>query len=896
MASKITITFNQEASAGDVVSFRMDSYSGGVPNGLYRDYIETFITSPRGTNGVIQAPTTVGSPAGSLSASSFRAAWNIDFNSLGTFIITVEYNVVTIEAINDQVAFSNFSGTANITAVIDNIEFTDFTIVRDKILPSTGSPGITLENRFIRSESVGAYINENYNKDVIIQEDAIQYNSTSYYSNKIIANSTFTSHYTQQTVIIEQDNQTKTFSAYCKEAGLSKIILGVKAIDGSQAYCAFDLLTGGVTGNGDAVNIFLDSFSISNETNGWYRCSLTFTSSEVFDSLEISLNLLSNPGNGSWAGNEIDGVYFRGAQLNDGGLIDYVETADEPVLPTPSTAVDFCNKFTYEVETSEVADTILINGLLITDSNTDNPYSIELLRDIQYSIVLKNTSGEYEAIIERPTGAYPYLVPKIKNEDFYVQIVQSIAGASLQVFYNYLPETNPLLTFEYSLDGFNWQSSPRFTGQIEGDYTIYVRDKADELLGCRVLLQATVNVYGSRNKVIKISEANSIGFIKQEDVDDCSIYRNDENSFDYQSLAEFKYCQNIPFNTCDKSTIQIKSSYNDISVRLREDGTNVTETQLVLAQKSNNMGLFKSMDCFIQKHSDTEAKIFFTSGNYYDESGLDTGEDYILNGNLPDFAIVGQILELNINGINLGSYEIKDVIYDRETNKKVIIIDYIFYNTTGPYQAIASSLYNVLDFNVFEFTIDWSLFGIGLYDLIINFEDSVFPPVYYISENIEVKVKWENTVAIRYYNDNNRDIFYKTGIQNFIRVPLLHVKPYIVDEIENNITDLSANVISSTLNDGNTYIFDFIPRNFALRLAIALSCENLFINGLGYVKASSLTIDNEDNTNLEGIKADLIKNGVNYNNTNNNNTGFDITYGGLDIPSFIIDSGSFLKS
>ena len=79
------------------------------------------------------------------------------------------------------------------------------------------------------------------------------------------------------------------------------------------------------------------------------------------------------------------------------------------------------------------------------------------------------------------------------------------------------------------------------------------------------------------------------------------------------------------------------------------------------------------------------------------------------------------------------------------------------------------------------------------------------------------------------------------------------------------------------------------------KLAIALSCENVFINGLGYVKNGSLEPEPIENTNLHNLIAEMIKTNINYNNNTQGQEGLDDGYINFNIPEFINLGGKFLK-
>ena len=80
------------------------------------------------------------------------------------------------------------------------------------------------------------------------------------------------------------------------------------------------------------------------------------------------------------------------------------------------------------------------------------------------------------------------------------------------------------------------------------------------------------------------------------------------------------------------------------------------------------------------------------------------------------------------------------------------------------------------------------------------------------------------------------------------------------------------------------------------KLATALSCENLFINGIGYIKDGNLSYDNIDNTNLYEVRAKMLKNGESINNTQGDKDEEIVFDGDFNIPAFLYTGDGFIKT
>lgn len=553
------------------------------------------------------------------------------------------------------------------------------------------------------------------------------------------------------------------------------------------------------------------------------------------------------------------------------------------VSSTPSEATVPCSNFRMSIQTSIVCPNIFLNGIEIETSNVANPYIIDLPRDINNRLTFIDAS--LQTLTVPANGLSPYFVPSFSEQNINVEIETSLISGGATLTVNViLWIANPTQTFTYSLNGIDYQSSNIFTGQSSGVGTMYVKDN----FGCVKTKQYEITDFGTREPYLFISKANSLSFIEIETIDNYNIFPNEKNTFAFNGLEPIKYCDEVLFQTNDVTTIQFKSNYDTPNVYLRHgDGT--ADTLISLSKKTANLNRFQNMDCWYYKYGEGLLGIYFTSGNTYDELDVVNGT-FILNGNLPDMAIVGTTIQIN----GVGIFQIVDWVYDETINKKAMLVEHTYNGL--PTQSTVKAYFDLLPFEVYEFTIDWSVYGIGTYDVLIDNTDATNGTVQHLSENIIIKDLHKDTLAIRYYNNNNRDIFYKFGIEHFIRVPYIDVEGTMLQEDEVNITDLTTSLSKSSVNEGDVYYFEEVVKSQMRKLVIALSCENVFINGLGYTKNGEIELEKVKGTNLYDISATMISTNINYNNNRQGQEG--IEEGGIvfDIPAFITDGSNHLKA
>lgn len=578
---------------------------------------------------------------------------------------------------------------------------------------------------------------------------------------------------------------------------------------------------------------------------------------------------------------EFSNVLFEGDDLIEYQIINLTPATFLLTDVVTSAADDVCGDVKLSLDTTELIKKIKLNGVQIETNNFSKPYLIDLKRGIINNLILENADGQ---LISYPPS-YVLIFASFSVSNIKVDIKNKLNGGAtvtINVFSSVYINTIGNLTFEYSLNNIDWQVSNIFTGQAPGDYTAYVRDQ----YGCKKQVDYVVDSFGTRLPFFFLSKANGINFSEQVDFDDINIFKNDENTLSFQSLSNVKYCEPILYNIGDKPIIQFKSNYNNITAVLRKE--DLTEVNLIINKRTSNLNRYESMDAVYYKYDVGLLGIYFENGKTYDKFGFENGQ-YDLSGNLPDFAIIGQYIGLK----DLGYFEIIDVLYDYNIGKKSIIINYLYDGI--PVSTIIESIYNLLPYEIYEFEIDFSDFEVGLVDVLLTNSDEANGTIYHLSENIYLKHNHEETLHIKYYNENNRDIFYKYGIQHFIRVLFSNITGGIKDDSEINEGDLTVSLNNSSVREVNTFLFTDLTTERMRTLSIALSCKNVFINGCGYVKLE-LSHNPIDGTNLHDLEAKMIKTNINYNNNRQGQIGVDEDYVSFNIPSLIKSGNGFIKS
>ena len=584
---------------------------------------------------------------------------------------------------------------------------------------------------------------------------------------------------------------------------------------------------------------------------------------------------------------EIDG-FFDLEDMQDFGNNFTFTVENQPVVADltidsitfSESSLDECTKTDVNILTSEQVDSYRINGGSQTNVST-NPFTINnVSRGISYSFSVQK--GSYKAVGAIKT---PSLFVSVDVSSSYIN---SPNGATITVAVN--QNLNKLL-FQYSLDGTNFQISPVFSGILAGNYIVHTKDQ----FGCSTNTPITIPAFddggvGERLPYSDLpSKSNSIRYAKYVDWGICSNYKNDENTLSWQLPYVQDACEYRQlFQDCDNIITQIKTNYSNIVATVIDE--ELVETTVEVTQKTFYTNLRDKRDARIYNISGLglQTGIYFTSGELYDwYTGADIG-DYNLNGALPAWGVIG-----NYVYYNNAWFLISNIIYDDSVSAYVLLIDSPYLGSDS--SIIVSTVYNLEPYNIFEFTVDMSLFQDKKIQVNITQTDSdvSFPTQVYLSEVIEVANSQEGTVCIDYYNDNNTDIFYATGIKNRIRMPIEFFGGVVIGETESERTDIDTYLISSEGYEADNIAFKLMPKQMMRKVVQALSHKFVFLNEVQYVKEESPEVSGFSGSNLYRVNASMTKSNAVY---TSRGIGQEFTTAPFEIPNLLkVSSEGYLK-
>lgn len=534
-------------------------------------------------------------------------------------------------------------------------------------------------------------------------------------------------------------------------------------------------------------------------------------------------------------------------------------------IPFEITDVSFtsgstCSKITVSVTTSLLADEIIEP---IEENPTTNPIVFEYDRGLSFDMHVRRGAVHKYRVVGTPSNFFPSGINLIINDN--------PAGSSVEI-----RAAAPFLTFTYSLNGVTYQSSNIFSNLVGGSYIAYVKDQ----YGCVTQKAFELDGFGINSAYFHLPESNSIRFANRVTFGDCGNYKNDFNTLSCEADVPLPYKEIQQFQSCDVITTQFKSNYTTNAV-------SVNGVEFPLTKKTSFMRRKDKRDAVLCNLGDgsTRTGIYFNSGNLYDyDTGADIG-DYTLNGALPEWGKSGNFVK-HPNG---NWYLIEDVVYLESKSADVLVI------STGvapifDFNTQVSSFYNIQNYEVYEFTIDFVAYINNTVQVVITATDAYFDNIEFASELISVKVRHENTIEIQYSNDENTDVYYATGITNKIRMPIERVDGAPIDETETYNTDTGTILLSTDVRKSDVFTFGDMTKQMMWKVVQALSHKNVTLDGVPYVK-QSIEVDGAlEETNLYTVKATMIQSNSAY-----RSNGLQFDESGMEIPGLIPTGTGYVK-
>lgn len=483
----------------------------------------------------------------------------------------------------------------------------------------------------------------------------------------------------------------------------------------------------------------------------------------------------------------------------------------------------------------------------ISPANASTTLSADIARtasDQLITIILEDSEADQASL---PNVTIPRLFTAVEISN--ISVVTNVGGldATVTVFM----ATEDFGTYQFSIDGSNFQLSNVFTNVVDGSYTLFVNDG----FGCIVNTGFTVDVSQSIERdaaVGLVPTANSMRMVQRI----TSRFNNLENTL-YQDEFypnETKHRYNQLYQTNDGVIpTQFRSNYDGLSVKIVDcDGDTIQTPSIV--QKSNNISARDSRDVNVFNFGNNQTGIFFTEGNTYDPGTTDIIGTFNLLGALPDWGVVGNTVVLTVGVV--GSFVIKQVIFDSRVQAQTLVIDNIWTSGNFSEVAIADVTYNRLPYEVFEFNVDLSTLADGVYSNELTMIDSLEerPTLIFESERYLIAAEHRRTAFIDYFISKGTGIDYDTGYQGHVR---LRANDPEARQLPGGeivaLTDSGGNI--QKLKDSPTMSGEMWmegqPRYMIEKLRLIFGHKRYFINGLEWQNQEAFEDVQVENSSLD---------------------------------------------
>ncbi|URM37133.1 hypothetical protein [Flavobacterium anhuiense] len=552
----------------------------------------------------------------------------------------------------------------------------------------------------------------------------------------------------------------------------------------------------------------------------------------------------------------------------------FINVVNEPAIPEIKidnvtflqASSNQCQNVKVSVDTSILATKVL--SPIVINPNSANPFSFDNLRGQTVTVLVEDSNGKQDS----KTVTLPSL---LNAGNFQIDVNNSPNGATVIV-----SNVNSAgLTLEYSLDNLTWQSSNIFSGLITGDYMLYVRDQ----FGCTVNKAFFVDEFGIQSPYFYISKSNSIRYAKRVNWELPGNYKNDENTLSCEVDVDQVYQEVQQFQSTDIINTQFKSNFKSLTATIVRE--NLPEVSIPIEKKSNNIGIKDKRDSRKYSLENGKTGLYFLSGNTYDFESNAISGTYTLNGLLPEWAVAGNYLI-----IGTAWFIIEEIIFDDLKNADVIVYS---ENFSGPEtNVIVGSIYNRFNYEVYEYKVSMNSYTDQKFQVRLVNADPNFSTITYLSEEIWCKEKHEDLIEIRYRNTTNTDVFYSTGIEYLLRIPLTNIKGKVDEESELHKTDTDARLLNADLYEVDEFVFEPVTKEIWRKIMIALSHEKVWLNGVEYVKNGAFSTEGPlEKSNLYVLTANMIKTGNVYNSQGNVEFGDE----DIEIPGLISTETGFVS-
>ena len=506
-----------------------------------------------------------------------------------------------------------------------------------------------------------------------------------------------------------------------------------------------------------------------------------------------------------------------------------------------------CGLFDMTITTNVQADEItspVVQGV------TTNPFTITgVSRDSVDNVLISVNNGN-----SRDSDSV--YAPVTNSAAFKTDVVNTPTGGSVTV--SLLNGNTADFDYQYSLDDATYYNSNSFSGLSNGNYTVYIKDS----LGCSTSLDFEITEFipnfFDRKAFFEVSEQNSLICVNKENTDGITVFKNPTNTLSFQeetgiNRRSFKQL----FEKKDGIiTQQFKSNYTDTSVKMFNCSGGYVE--ILTEKKTSNFDITDVRDVSLKGVNylgSSFVGVQYKTGNTYDPVTLTQDGSYNLGVSTPDFMNVNDYIQIE----GAGWYQIVNVDYYDGIETLVLNSSVNGFPISMNVTVKGTSVYDILPYEIYEFSIDMNTLS-GDYYITYSATDSNYEDVEKISEWFNVSENQFSTYLLQYYNSENNETNYSTGIINKIRIPYEMKLTYLPNDTQDvYLTDTNAVNIESTYRDLYSLECRPVPLGMVRKIGLAVSNDRLFVNGLSLLKNTELEVERIGVSNVYKVIVQFVR-------------------------------------
>ena len=624
-----------------------------------------------------------------------------------------------------------------------------------------------------------------------------------------------------------------------------------------------------------------DPYSIEdiaeNYSNAWnidyqyYSGESTLPSSYTAGSVTIYLL------NSDWQFDSVEGTAI------DNGSVVYNITNEPPTVKRKVYITDYTKNIENECTKCEVellcqGGSDLYNVYVNNEIQVSNQASpITVIADRAISNEIRVTDDTNSFIDTVTTFAHR----KVEKEDITIKTTNSNSiGSTINVSVAFISDR--VSNYEFSIDGTNYQESNVFTGQAQGNYTIYVKDGFDCISSKGIVIDGSTTL---TETVFDVSEINALRFSKYD-----LGKKNQKNTLSNNELRLTNYTYYQQYLENDVITTQFKTNASYINCFYLDKNNSITK--LTEIKKTNNIGLRQKSKSTYFNLENGKSGIYFGVVDLldYDTEGFVETVNY--GSALPQWANTENSL---VTIDEIGEVPIDNIVYSETYNSFVLEFN-ISYTGNPITDKIISAEYNLQPYEIYEFDTtvikDCNvIIEVGtLYNAIttayktrvetagftIEALDCVNDVTYamglspnnihftYISECIKMVEDNDFLFDITYWDDENKgNMNYQTNIKHKLRL-----NGYQDDigeqETEGYNGDKEFYVTDNVIYDVQKFTFKQLSTQMANKLRMVVAHSYLLINGLYYKLSESPEVSGDGNYNLKTFSVSLKQGGERF--------------------------------